>query len=297
MSYKNSNSVTQQPIRVKAYCAHPSIRDHWALRCISRYPDQVFRLKRNSQCLSPQTSLNTIDTPPTDRIERHFSNKPPRLVIDDGVPWFPWTAMAGSDVVQSGRPITQTITIIVKKDIRVVRAVYGSTGFDSVLLHNSFIIKNMVVTLPANFTDFAFMGVGEDECFFSVVLWTEVEIDNGVSMLDGLQHSNDHEGRRVRRCTEVLSTTSHSTLNNSAVAKPWKEKVAKVSLLFNFSPYSQKSNTNQFKRTATAGSDVVQSGRPIFDDFFQHLWPYIGNNTANVVFQMVKRLWLIRIDQ
>ncbi|GFX84530.1 hypothetical protein TNCV_560451 [Trichonephila clavipes] len=49
--------------------------------------------------------------------------------------------------------------------------------------------------------------------------------------------------------------------------------------------------------TATAGSDVVQSGRPIFDDFFQHLWPYIGNNTANVVFQMVKRLWLISIDQ
>ncbi|GFT75556.1 hypothetical protein TNCV_1135271 [Trichonephila clavipes] len=51
------------------------------------------------------------------------------------------------------------------------------------------------------------------------------------------------------------------------------------------------------KKTATAGSDVVQSGRPIFDDFFQHLWPYISNNTANVVFQMVKRLWLIRIDQ
>ncbi|GFU82183.1 adhesion G protein-coupled receptor B2 [Trichonephila clavipes] len=50
-------------------------------------------------------------------------------------------------------------------------------------------------------------------------------------------------------------------------------------------------------RTAIAGSDVVQSGRPIFDDFFQHLWPYIGNNTVNVVFQMVKSLWLIRIDQ
>ncbi|GFU79228.1 hypothetical protein TNCV_2137511 [Trichonephila clavipes] len=50
-------------------------------------------------------------------------------------------------------------------------------------------------------------------------------------------------------------------------------------------------------KTAMACSDVVQSGRPIFDDFFQHLWPYIGNNTANVVFQMVKRLWLIRIDQ
>ncbi|GFX20411.1 hypothetical protein TNCV_3487691 [Trichonephila clavipes] len=52
-----------------------------------------------------------------------------------------------------------------------------------------------------------------------------------------------------------------------------------------------------FKMTAMAGSDVVQSGRPIFDDFFQHLWPYIGNNTANVVFQKVKRLWIICIDQ
>ncbi|GFW28992.1 adhesion G protein-coupled receptor B2 [Trichonephila clavipes] len=50
-------------------------------------------------------------------------------------------------------------------------------------------------------------------------------------------------------------------------------------------------------RTATAGSDVVQSGRQTFDDFFQHLWPYIGNNTTNVVFQMVKRLWLIHIEQ
>ncbi|GFX01909.1 hypothetical protein TNCV_370981 [Trichonephila clavipes] len=50
-------------------------------------------------------------------------------------------------------------------------------------------------------------------------------------------------------------------------------------------------------RTAMAGSDVVQSGRPIFVDFFQHLWPYIGNNTVNVVFQMIKRLWFIRIDQ
>ncbi|GFT84513.1 hypothetical protein TNCV_3380221 [Trichonephila clavipes] len=49
--------------------------------------------------------------------------------------------------------------------------------------------------------------------------------------------------------------------------------------------------------TATAGSDVVQSGRPILVDFFQHLGPYIGHNTANGIFQMVKRLWLIRIDQ
>ncbi|GFW54498.1 uncharacterized protein TNCV_1608621 [Trichonephila clavipes] len=52
-----------------------------------------------------------------------------------------------------------------------------------------------------------------------------------------------------------------------------------------------------FKMTATAGSDVVLSGRPIFDDFIQHFWPYIGNNMANVVFQMIERLWLIRRDQ
>ncbi|GFW91603.1 hypothetical protein TNCV_4500221 [Trichonephila clavipes] len=60
---------------------------------------------------------------------------------------------------------------------------------------------------------------------------------------------------------------------------------------------STLSRSNSDRLTATAGSDVVQSGRPIFDDFFQHLRPYIGKNTANVVFQMVKRLWLIRIDQ
>ncbi|GFX00022.1 transposable element Tcb2 transposase [Trichonephila clavipes] len=62
-------------------------------------------------------------------------------------------------------------------------------------------------------------------------------------------------------------------------------------------PQQLLDNVVQSMRTATAGSDVVQSGRPIFDDFFQHLCPYIGNNTANVAFQMVKRLWLIRIDQ
>ncbi|GFU49378.1 uncharacterized protein TNCV_2161801 [Trichonephila clavipes] len=45
-------------------------------------------------------------------------------------------------------------------------------------------------------------------------------------------------------------------------------------------------------KTATAGSGCSQSGRPIFDDSFQHLWPYIGNNTANVVFQMVKHFGL-----
>ncbi|GFT75682.1 hypothetical protein TNCV_319721 [Trichonephila clavipes] len=56
-------------------------------------------------------------------------------------------------------------------------------------------------------------------------------------------------------------------------------------------------STNVLWMTTTVGSDVVQSGRQFSMTFFQHLWPYIGNNTANVIFQMVKRLWLIRIDQ
>ncbi|GFT45025.1 hypothetical protein TNCV_3790201 [Trichonephila clavipes] len=47
--------------------------------------------------------------------------------------------------------------------------------------------------------------------------------------------------------------------------------------------------------TAMAGSDVVQSGRPIFDDFFQHLWPYIGNNTADVVFQMLQDIMIVQV--
>ncbi|GFV50831.1 putative transposable element [Trichonephila clavipes] len=33
-------------------------------------------------------------------------------------------------------------------------------------------------------------------------------------------------------------------------------------------------------RTATTGSDVAQSGRPIFDDFFQHLWISFTPNAA-----------------
>ncbi|GFV75251.1 hypothetical protein TNCV_295661 [Trichonephila clavipes] len=72
-----------------------------------------------------------------------------------------------------------------------------------------------------------------------------------------------------------------------------------ISKWMNEGKIEAKKQENKFchVKTATAGSDVVQSGRSIFDDFFQHLWPYIGNNTVNVVFQMFKRLWLIRIDQ
>ncbi|GFW52587.1 hypothetical protein TNCV_405151 [Trichonephila clavipes] len=47
---KEVPQLPQQPMRVKAYCAHLSKRDHWALRC----PDQVISLKRNQQCLVPK---------------------------------------------------------------------------------------------------------------------------------------------------------------------------------------------------------------------------------------------------
>ncbi|GFX61944.1 hypothetical protein TNCV_3777541 [Trichonephila clavipes] len=91
----------------------------------------------------------------------------------------------------------------------------------------------------------------------------------------------------------AISTTGQSSnLNDVEINAPTNGDIATPAAL-----RPGRLNCTQQSKTATAGSDVVQSGRPIFDDFFQHLWPYIGNNTANVVFQMVKRLLLIRIDQ
>ncbi|GFT29630.1 uncharacterized protein TNCV_4890721 [Trichonephila clavipes] len=55
--------MAQQPMRARAYCAHPSIRDHWVLRCMSRCDDQVVSLKRDPQSLSPQASLVLIYRP------------------------------------------------------------------------------------------------------------------------------------------------------------------------------------------------------------------------------------------
>ncbi|GFU46935.1 hypothetical protein TNCV_111051 [Trichonephila clavipes] len=56
-------------MRVRAYCAHLSICDHWALRCISRCPDPVISFKRDLQCLSPKASLVLIYRPITVWIE------------------------------------------------------------------------------------------------------------------------------------------------------------------------------------------------------------------------------------
>ncbi|GFX91153.1 hypothetical protein TNCV_1245681 [Trichonephila clavipes] len=56
----NSNSVAQQPIRAKTYCAHLSVRNQWALRCLIRCHDQVVSLKRDPKCFSLQASLVLI---------------------------------------------------------------------------------------------------------------------------------------------------------------------------------------------------------------------------------------------
>ncbi|GFW31253.1 adhesion G protein-coupled receptor B2 [Trichonephila clavipes] len=107
-------------------------------------------------------------------------------------------------------------------------------------------------------------------------------------MIDGCNSPvikvSDHD-KHVRSSSQVQLKTRHRyrTLNCNNYSK---DNLVALHFKYDF-----------WHRTATAGSDVVQSGRPISDDFFQHLWPYIGNNTANVVFQMVKRLWLIRTDQ
>ncbi|GFS51438.1 hypothetical protein TNCV_549011 [Trichonephila clavipes] len=58
-------------MRARVYCAHPSIRDHWALRYMSRCPDQVISLKRDPMFKSPSklgTHLSThcIPTSPED---------------------------------------------------------------------------------------------------------------------------------------------------------------------------------------------------------------------------------------
>ncbi|GFT01812.1 hypothetical protein TNCV_4206041 [Trichonephila clavipes] len=108
---------------------------------------------------------------------------------------------------------------------------------------------------------------------------------------------NSNDGSKKRKTTrEVNDVVLDRALET---ATEWYEQQSAVLLNYYCSreseTFQQKNEGVQW--TATAGSDVVQSGRPIFDNFFQHLRPYIGNNTANVVFQMVERLWLIRIDQ
>ncbi|GFY30427.1 hypothetical protein TNCV_4066771 [Trichonephila clavipes] len=51
--------MVQQPMRAGSYNAHPNIPNHWALRCMNRFPDLVVCLK----CLRPHASLVLIYRP------------------------------------------------------------------------------------------------------------------------------------------------------------------------------------------------------------------------------------------
>ncbi|GFV10019.1 hypothetical protein TNCV_4129541 [Trichonephila clavipes] len=46
-------------MRARAYCAHPNIRGHWALRCVSRCPYQVVSLKRDPSVYAPKQAFGT----------------------------------------------------------------------------------------------------------------------------------------------------------------------------------------------------------------------------------------------
>ncbi|GFW36600.1 hypothetical protein TNCV_1956001 [Trichonephila clavipes] len=50
---QKQQQMAPQPMMARAYCGRPSIRDHWALRCIIRCPDQLVRLKRDPWYFNP----------------------------------------------------------------------------------------------------------------------------------------------------------------------------------------------------------------------------------------------------
>ncbi|GFW50327.1 hypothetical protein TNCV_4697431 [Trichonephila clavipes] len=130
----------------------------------------------------------------------------------------------------------------------------------------------------------------------------EIEVSTQTS-LDNNRKTSESDLEISLETSIDASTTVKSPIHLNKAPVSISHFVTMNLMLGNYQPPAQILSPivivflRMFAQTATAGSDVVQSGRPIFDDFFQHLWPYIGNNTANVVFQMVKRLWLIRIDQ
>ncbi|GFU26010.1 hypothetical protein TNCV_5104961 [Trichonephila clavipes] len=51
-------------------CVYPSFRDHWALWCMSRCPDQVVSLKRDPQCFKSPCKLGTHLSAHCNRDER-----------------------------------------------------------------------------------------------------------------------------------------------------------------------------------------------------------------------------------
>ncbi|GFV66834.1 hypothetical protein TNCV_4303951 [Trichonephila clavipes] len=66
-------------MRARAYCAHPSIRDHWALRGMSRYPDQVVNLKHFYVKDAPRTCRPIVENvhkiTEIIEVDRHVSSR------------------------------------------------------------------------------------------------------------------------------------------------------------------------------------------------------------------------------
>ncbi|GFV22915.1 hypothetical protein TNCV_2623681, partial [Trichonephila clavipes] len=59
-------------MKARAYCAHPSTRDHWALRYMSRYPDQVVSLQVFKSPSKLGTHLSTHCNNTRAGVGKHF---------------------------------------------------------------------------------------------------------------------------------------------------------------------------------------------------------------------------------
>ncbi|GFT74134.1 hypothetical protein TNCV_3708361 [Trichonephila clavipes] len=63
-------------MRARAYCAHPSIRYYWALRCMGRCPDQVVSLKQDPGVLIQERDESPSPKPrPWARIQLAYTLK------------------------------------------------------------------------------------------------------------------------------------------------------------------------------------------------------------------------------
>ncbi|GFU50315.1 HTH_Tnp_Tc3_2 domain-containing protein [Trichonephila clavipes] len=84
----DSNSVVQQPMRARAYCAHPSIRDHWALRCMNICTDQVVSLQRDPPVIKSPSKIGThlsTHCSRDERLSRPFPAQPANRTRTCGV--------------------------------------------------------------------------------------------------------------------------------------------------------------------------------------------------------------------
>ncbi|GFV36149.1 hypothetical protein TNCV_1974851 [Trichonephila clavipes] len=66
-------------MRARAYCTHPSIREDWKLRCMSRCPDKVVSVKRDSPVFKSPSKLGSHLSTNCSRDERLSRPCPARL--------------------------------------------------------------------------------------------------------------------------------------------------------------------------------------------------------------------------